>query len=262
MNAHSAVQRQLYDYMMDGLSAQDKASVEDHLTQCEMCREELEGLRRTVQLLPVDSTDPAASLPPAFWTGALNEIERRIAPRAPGRDRLQRLLDWLTMAIVPHRRLALGLVSFGIVATSAFVTWSVLRQSSSPPVVAEPAVSASMDLPADTRMSNYLRKSRMLFVGVANMPVEDGALDLFTERETSRALVEEARILKQEALDDRSVQLINELETIQIELANMEHRDEMPTIALIRDGIERENLLFKIRIAETIRLQERYGPEK
>lgn len=262
MNAHIAVQRQLYDYMLDGLSAQDKASVEDHLSQCEMCREELDGIRRTVQFLPADATDPAASLPPAFWTGALNEIERRIAPRAPGRDRLQRLLDWLTMAIVPHRRLALGLLSFGIVATSAFVTWSVLRQGSSPPAVGGPAVSAGMDLPSDSRMSNYLRKSRMLFVGVANMPVGDGTLDLYTERETSRALVEEARILKQEALDDPSVQLINELEKIQIELANMEHRDEMPTIALIRDGIERENLLFKIRIAETIRLQERYGPEK
>ncbi|MCC6395625.1 MAG: zf-HC2 domain-containing protein [Bacteroidetes bacterium] len=262
MSAHADIQRQLYDYLMDGLSSGDKALVEEHLAQCGPCRKELEGLRQTVEHLPTYSTDPASLLPAAFWTEAVNEIDRRIAPRAHGRDRLQRLLDWLTMAIVPHRRLALGLLSLGIVAISAFVTWSVLRHGASSPAVAESTAPAGVSQPADTRMGSYLRKSRMLFVGVANMPVHEAALDLRAERETSRELVNEARVLKQEALDDRSVQLINDLEKIQIELANMEHRDELPTIALIRDGIERENLLFKIRIAETIRLQESYVQER
>jgi len=112
-------------------------------------------------------------------------------------------------------------------------------------------------------MDSYLRKSRMLLVGVTNMPVDEGQpVDLSVEQQTSRALADEARILKQETLDDRSLQLISELEKIQIELANMKSDNQVPTIALVRGGIEQENLLFKIRIQEAIQLKVSYADQK
>jgi len=112
-------------------------------------------------------------------------------------------------------------------------------------------------------MGSYLRQSQMLLVGVTNMPIDEGQLpDLTIERETSRHLVEEARMLKQQSLDDRSVRLINDLQKIQIELANMDPRNDLPTMELVRSSIERENLLFKIRMEETINPQVRYAKDE
>ena len=78
-------------------------------------------------------------------------------------------------------------------------------------------------------MQKYLRKSRTLLVGVANMKVpEDQPADLHAEQQISRELVSEARALRQEPLDLHSARLINDLEKIQIELANMASGDAHP----------------------------------
>ena len=80
-----------------------------------------------------------------------------------------------------------------------------------------------------------------------------------TERRVSRELVLEARALRQESLDANSARLINDLEKIQIELANMTPDDAAPGVDMIRQGIESKNLLFKLRIAETLYQQVKYA---
>ncbi len=278
MNAHTETQLTLYDYLRGGLDENDRAAVESHLAECAACREECAQMREALESLPPRLQQPSDALPDAFWKAMLDAVDQTIAEKSDRPGLQQRisvwrgqLSDWLTMAVVPHRRLVLGVVSIAIVATSAFVTWSLLRQSPERPVFAESPAGAesvepgpaSVSPAAETRMDSYLRKSRMLLVGVTNMPdVEGQPVDLSLERKTSRELADEARALKQHTLDDRSLDLINELEKIQIELANMESRNEMPTMALVRSGIERENLLFKIRIQEAIQLKVSYANEE
>jgi anti-sigma factor RsiW len=278
MNAHTETQLKLYEYLHGDLDEKDRAFVASHLVECAACREECEEVREALGMLSPTGGQPSDALPDAFWTAMLNEVDQKIAGTSdPSGVRLwisvwqQRASDWLTMAVVPHRRIILGVASIAIVATSAFVTWSLLRQSPDRPAfAASPAGAestesglASVSPPAETRMDSYLRKSRLLLVGVTNMSdVEGQPVDLSAERNTSRELADEARALKQQTLDDRSLDLISELEKIQIELANMESRNEMPTMALVRSGIERENLLFKIRIQEAIQLKVSYANEE
>ncbi len=104
---------------------------------------------------------------------------------------------------------------------------------------------------AAERMSEYLRKSRTLFVGIVNMKTDPSSpLDLSAEQQLSRSLVHEARYLKQRMLGSRSAKLVNDMEKILIELANLESANDLPNVELIRGGIAQENLLFKIRMAE------------
>jgi len=88
---------------------------------------------------------------------------------------------------------------------------------------------------------------------------DDQPADLRTEQRISRELVSEARVLRQEPLDLHSARLISDLEKIQIELANMGPENSSPGVALIRQGIESNNLLFKIRIAESVYQQVHYA---
>jgi len=77
-------------------------------------------------------------------------------------------------------------------------------------------------------------------------------VDLSSERKVSRDLIEEARYLQSQPLDRRSERLIGDMEKILIELANMKEQNELPNVEMIRGGIHQENLLFKIRMAESL----------
>jgi hypothetical protein len=263
MNVHTTTQQLLYDFLRGALTVEDRTAVEGHLAECAACREECEELREALQLLPSGEEQPSSSLPQMFWEETLAAVNQKISPKLQGPTLWQKASDWLTMAVVPHRRLVLGLASLGIVTVSAFVTWTILRQAPEHPEMTE-AVQPDQHGPLqETRMGSYLRRSHMLLVGVANMPIAEGQpVDLSLERETSRNLVNEARALKQHPLDERSIRLISDLEKIQIELANMDARNDLPTMELVRSGIERENLLFKIRIEETINPQVRYVEDR
>ena len=52
-------------------------------------------------------------------------------------------------------------------------------------------------------------------------------------------------------MEARSARLIGDLEKILIELANIEEDQDIPNVEMIRSGIRRENLLFKIRMTES-----------
>jgi len=90
-----------------------------------------------------------------------------------------------------------------------------------------------------------------LLVGIENMKTgEGGAVDLSAERRASRDLVQEARYFRQLRLDPRSERLMGDLEKIFIELSNSHDSRSRPDVELLRSGIQQENLLFKIRMAE------------
>jgi hypothetical protein len=72
----------------------------------------------------------------------------------------------------------------------------------------------------------------------------------------SRNLLHETRLIKKQPLDPRSEVLVGDMERILIKVANSEHGLNSPDLQLIRNGIERQNLLHKIRRAEVV-----YNPQ-
>ena len=76
------------------------------------------------------------------------------------------------------------------------------------------------------------------------------AFELTFEKELSRQLVRESRYLKRQPIDPRSSRLIDDLDRVLIKLSNTDQGKEGLDIELIRSGIRRENLLFKLRMAE------------
>ena len=104
----------------------------------------------------------------------------------------------------------------------------------------------------DRRVNDYFRRSRALLVGVSNLgPAEEVGSDLGTERSISRSLLTEARYLRAGPVDIRSYKLMDDLDQILIGLANSDARSAVPTVEVIRGGIESKNLLFKLRMQET-----------
>lgn len=262
MTLHTTIQIQLYDYMQGGLSAHDRAEVAAHLRTCASCAAEAEELQAFLASQEPVTSDPAAALPPAFWDTLLNEVDMQIASETRARPWYRRLAGWLTPGPTPQYRIAITFAALLIVAGSALITWKVMRRDPVPatPAVADALAADSSAIVRPTRLQKYLHRSRTLLVGVANMKIpDDQPADLQAEREASRELVNEARALREEPLDVNSARLISDLEKIQIELANMTPDDPSPGVAMIRQGIESKNLLFKLRIAETLYQQVKYA---
>src|SRR4051812_5191583 len=109
-------------YVLDALDDAEHAAFEQHLTECEPCREEVAGLRRTVVRL----ADATAVVPPPLTR---QEVLRRIAANPQVRDREAPAQGWAARSGAPRSRVwlaaaaVLAVISVGL----GGVAWSQHR---------------------------------------------------------------------------------------------------------------------------------------
>lgn len=280
MNIHGTIRGSLYEFAMGELPPGEQTAVRQHLDSCPACLAEYENLREAIGLVPRPSVLPEDERTEEFWQGFAGGVERRLASRVRGLPFLDRLRDGIVSLFVMRGGQIAAAGLSGAMAVLALVLIlhrpspdrdGVADEGPKPPqeepqgpaaspresiMAAAPAVTLSGSLSprktlfAADRVTQYFRRSKILLIGIANMQDEpEGSLDLSAERRTSRALVKEARYLKQQGnLDPRARDLIDELNRVLIGLANLS--DDTPGVEIIRGGIRQENLLFKIRMAE------------
>lgn len=245
---HRKTRRLLYEYIAGDLSHEEVARIESHTAACASCKKELEDLRSILGTLP-SSPAPSNRQTEEYWQGFVDTVERRtVARNAREFKSLWQSIESL-LVLRPRHAAVLG-GSFALTAAAVFAWHIFSAPPAQQPFIVEEAGTTSEEFTPE-RVSQYFRKSKVLLVGLTNskMP-EDHAVDFSVERRASRELVREARYLRQQPLDRRSSHLIDNLEKILIELANLEETNDLPDVEIIRGGIQRENLLFKIRMAE------------
>lgn len=251
---HSEVQNALYNFLRNELSEEESKSIQHHLAACKSCTEEMNQLRHTLALLPSPSMDPADSKGKEFFDALALQIEQEIRQQRSSRTNFlieftEKIRSFVTLR--PSYAYAFG----GTLAVVVLAVLFVVRQPEQPVEYAgskeQPSDYELAHLQAQQRMSNYLQKSKTLFVGIANMKQGDSRnADFTAERRLSRNLVHEARFLGSQPMNERSARLLQDLQKILIELANLEETNDLPNVEMIRSGIDQENLLFKIRMAE------------
>jgi anti-sigma factor RsiW len=257
MMKHRQVRKLLYEYLRGELDASQQSMVTRHLASCITCSQELDALKSAMDVVDAHSISPDSERPQEFWNSFAFQVEERIRQSSPLRRGTNSLEAFIDTVFVMHRR-SVMLLGSGVVAVIILIAGLFLFHQSPQPQqqqLARESVAQNKPSiePASERLHQYFRKSKVLLVGIANMHVdEEEPMDLSAERRVSRNLIQEARYLQQQPLDRRSEKLIGDLEKILIELANMKERDEAPNVEIIRGGIHQENLLFKIRMAESM----------
>lgn len=254
MSIHSRIRLQLFDYVKGELPDDEKKTVEAHLTACAECAEEAGELRSTMDAMASAVPSPSEHRTDEYWQGFAAAVERRVmAERPPAHRRRQSVLELIeTLWIYKHPRLTSAGVAF-VALIVALVIWK-WPAPERPSVASDRRTTQQQVFPVSSqRVEEYFRKSKVLLIGLSNMSAEEaGPVDLSTEKRVSRELVHEARYLRTQPLDDRSARLIDDLQRILIELANMHEQGDLPNMEIIRGGIHKENLLFKIRMAEQL----------
>lgn len=267
MSSHRAMQMMMYEYVTGTVTEDDRTTFEAHLAGCAACRADLAELREALTLMPVPSTTPDAERPEAFWDGFSSSVMDSIAREKAPRRHIQ-MPDWIETILLLRPRYVLA--TAGVFLVLVMITSLLINRSAQQRDVAEQrqiGADGSFRQRPDSllaqarefqgvpvqRVNQYFRKSKTLLVGFTNLRADAGEqVDFSTERRISGDLIREARYLREQPLDSRSRQLMKDLEVILIELKNIEMHNDLPNIEIISSGIRRENLLFKIRLAEAM----------
>ena len=255
MSEHSLVRDSLYEYAMGELPAGERERVERHIQNCQQCTGDLEQLRETVGLVRRPALRMSDTRPDSYWQAQADAIDGRIRRNeaqksAPAVPRFAELLD-----MVWNNRKSFSLAA-GSLAVAAVALVLLVRKpppplEQSPPAVAGMAVAAT-DTQNVKKMTQYLRQSKNLLVGLTNMKIRpESPGDIAAEREISRQLLQEARVLRETVFDPRSVELLDNIDGILVKVAGTDEPSSLPDIDLLRRGIREQNLLFKVRMAET-----------
>jgi anti-sigma factor RsiW len=252
MTRHTDVLRNLYDYLRDELPAAERERVREHLAGCPDCTRACEEIGATISALEPLQNSPAGERPDSYWEEFLettldavrNDPVAVASPAVGWWGELTALLTVRHRWIVVTGGAAIAIGLFMILAPQR-----VPDQADAPP----PAASTPV-VPAETNLDAYLRKSTSLLVSLTNGAAsEQPASDFALERAASRELAREAEFLDGEAVDPRSARVINDLQKVFIELANLDESSSQPDMDIVLHGIREHNLLFRVRMAEAFR---------
>lgn len=252
MSIHREIEDRLYEFYKGELPEKEYRHVEVHLASCDRCAKAAAEIRELLSAVPISSSKPSEKRPEQFWNSFAFNVNNRIL-REERNTQIQKisLAEYLRSVLVYRPR---ALVTIGVgLAVVALIVFTVPQRSPVDAGREQTAIGLEESHPpaVQTRLGQYLRKSQILMVGLMNMkPANGDHVDLSVERSISRELIEEARYLREQELDERAQRLIQDMQKILLELANIEEQHDLPEVEILRAGIRQENLLFKLRMGE------------
>jgi hypothetical protein len=111
---------------------------------------------------------------------------------------------------------------------------------------------------------SYLDRSKVMLLGLINSD-GDVTLGFQQQQKFSRSLLHEAADLKPKLIEpdqQRIRQLIDELEVILLQLANIEEQNDLPAIELVKKGVDEKAILLKINMEEMRAMKSKQSQKK
>lgn len=228
MNHLNEEQLVLYYY------GEETASVEDHLGECENCRESYHALQRvlnSVDSLPVP--ERGADYEAQVW-GALE----RTLPRK--RSFAARWLTW---------RPLLAAASMAALLVAAFLAGRTLQRPKPGQTIADSQVRERILLVA---VGDHLERSQTMLVELSNAGTpKGGQLDISYEQRAAEDLLESNRLYRQTATsagDVATASLLDDLERVLLEVAHSPSAMSERQLKELRKQIEDQGILFKVKV--------------
>ena len=220
-----------------------EAGVEQHLKACDACREHLQSLTRVL-----DAMDKLEA-PEPFEAYYGSRVWHRIAPQLA-----QTREGWWAGWFRPNRLVATAAMAALLIG--AFLAGRVSQRRQM----------AGLSAPVRERImmvavGEHLDRSQMILVELVNNESK-GTVDISEEQRRAEDLIGENRLYRQAALKsgDRAVSsVLDELERVLLEVAHSPSKLDSAEFEQVRQRIESQGILFKIRVVSS-NLREREVP--
>ncbi len=225
---------------------------EQHLATCAVCRSEFDEMMMTLSMMSERRREePDEQYMVNFWDRLVPSLTSEREKAVSHHSRKETAFGWRP-ARVPVW--AYGIAAVLLVALGIYIGKVVfIARQPAEPLAGETRQSVSVDSTMVSTLA-YLERSKNLLLGLTNMTEEHRTvLDIDHERKVSRELIDQARVLTV-ALnrpDERQLrQLVQDLEIILLQLANIEVGKGKPVIEFVEKGVDRKSILLKINLEE------------
>ncbi len=226
----------------------EPAATAAHLERCAVCREQVERIRRVLAVVDrMEVPDRDEQYGSRVWA----RIHPDLAPRTTG---------WFPHLAYVFRpgRLAVAAAA-ALIIVAAFLAgrfWPVgheqQRAQANPQQVRERVLLVAV--------GDHLERSQIALVELLNTE-PTRTVDISDEQRWARELVSSNRLYRQTAAragETAVVSLLDDLERVLVEIGNSPPTLSAPEFEAIRQRIESDGLLFKVRVAgERVRARER-----
>lgn len=248
------------------LSPDSARRLREHLEACSDCRHEWHLLQQDMKLLNERfRPDPGKAFWAGYWDTLAERMNRESQERLTEKKRFSRSFPAFP-AVILRPAAAISLLVIGILIGRHLLPEPVSRN-------AAPAAAGSLISGNDARRRTValLNQSKVMLLGFANFDVDDediSSLDVPLQRQKSAAMLKQASSLRQQldsSTDGRLERLLDDLEFILLQIANLEEKDGKAAVEVIRSSVDERSILFKItyqEIKETRRQAESGSPMK
>jgi hypothetical protein len=238
------IRRTFVEALYGELNEEQRETFNNHLHSCIACRKSFARMKKALSVMS-QRTRPQPG--EEFWAGYWDQLEQRMA-RERKQKQVQTWQRWAYRAAAVILLIGAGVILGRISRTLPGTEQQVAEM----PKAQVPVQQAKLE----QRTQDFLGKSEILLLGIIHFDPakqDQAAIDIPRQKKISGDLVHEASDLKKELSknnDRRLEKLVGDLQLILIQIANLEEKEDLPEIEIVKSGVDREGILMKINMEQ------------
>ena len=251
------VQSKLTDLLFKDLDDKMESKVLEHLRTCDICSKEKSALENILNI--AKKTDSYIEPQNDFWESFDNRFEQRLEMESR-RVVIERIPEKSAGTVYK-------LLAFAASLLIIIIASSIFTDSSSNNDIAKNDDAAMNPIEVlGVRTEKYFDDARKLLFNILYTETgEDSLIDITLEKEYATKLLKESRYLQTSLPDAKQpelVYLVNQLESILLQIAHLEAEENAPEVEIVQDGIRKNAILMKINLHKINQLLEESRKQK
>ena len=234
----------------DEIKPEEKSKLDNHLENCDSCKTQFTQIQSTLNgMNQYERPHPSEK----FWDNYWINLESKLDQKPTFNENLKKILatiqvkpPWIygiaTAVAFLIIGIFLGKLYFAPQSTDSYVSTEISQKNIHTVATAE----------------RYLQRSKVLLLGIVNMDTEvesNYKPNIYKQQQISKELIQQTAVLKKDLKEtDQKIllELINELETILLQIANLEKEYNDDAIELIQSSLDRKGILVKINLGQIL----------
>ena len=227
----------------------------EHINSCSSCKVKFQELKETLdELKKYKRAEPDEDFMNSFW----KTLQPKLAAKEGAHENpWSNLFNFLRADFKWKYQLA-GAIA--ILVIGLFIGKYFLAERGGNNQVVTPGKNelAVSEAKANLEAAKYIEKSKILLLGIVNFdPSKDDAetINLPHIKNISKQLADDAPALKSDLKEPSQQQLkrlVSNLQLILLQIANLEEKNNLDGIELIKEGVNSQNIFLKINIQQLL----------
>jgi hypothetical protein len=244
MKSCKCFEKLMTESLLGDLDEKSRTALENHISGCSDCQRAFQEMRDALDIMDQrEMQNPDPEFMSGFWT--------RLSPRLQTSGR--RSFWEISLKNLFSPRFALPLTAILCLFVGMWIGQHRAVKDTGPITVGPQPAKKGKGIPVETT-SQVLERSQRVLLAFSNFNAETDdpeILNLPYQQSMARHLVQETGKLKAGLPDDadrKLAMLLQDLELILLQIANLEDSPDLDNIEIIREGLNKRGILFKIQI--------------